>query len=279
MVRSIGPSEPLRPHRTRQLVDLRTALQLPNRRRSRRTAVAERMRSDEHHGREYPSSAPATSGSWPTSMPARPRRPSGSSITPGVNYKMGEVHEGAATMDWMVQEQERGITITSAATTCFWRRTAAPHQHHRHPRPRRLHHRGRALAARARRRGRGVRRRSTASSRRPRRSGARPTSTRSRASLHQQDGPGRRRLRRCRVEQIRERLGADAGRRSSCPSAPRTASRGVIDLVEMKALRLRRRGARRQVRRRSRSRPSCRRGQASCARRADRGSSPSATTR
>lgn len=39
----------------------------------------------------------------------------------GVNYKLGEVHEGAATMDWMVQEQERGITITSAATTCFWR--------------------------------------------------------------------------------------------------------------------------------------------------------------
>src|SRR5256712_6439683 len=40
---------------------------------------------------------------------------------PGINYKIGEVHEGAATMDWMVQEQERGITITSAATTCFWR--------------------------------------------------------------------------------------------------------------------------------------------------------------
>jgi elongation factor G len=39
----------------------------------------------------------------------------------GVNYKMGEVHEGTATMDWMEQEQERGITITSAATTCMWR--------------------------------------------------------------------------------------------------------------------------------------------------------------
>jgi elongation factor G len=38
----------------------------------------------------------------------------------GVNYKMGEVHEGSATMDWMPQEQERGITITSAATTCLW---------------------------------------------------------------------------------------------------------------------------------------------------------------
>ena len=39
----------------------------------------------------------------------------------GRTYKMGEVHEGAAVMDWMVQEQERGITITSAATTCKWR--------------------------------------------------------------------------------------------------------------------------------------------------------------
>ena len=38
----------------------------------------------------------------------------------GINYKIGEVHEGAATMDWMEQEQERGITITSAATTCVW---------------------------------------------------------------------------------------------------------------------------------------------------------------
>ena len=39
----------------------------------------------------------------------------------GVSYKIGEVHDGTAVMDWMVQEQERGITITSAATTCFWR--------------------------------------------------------------------------------------------------------------------------------------------------------------
>jgi elongation factor G len=55
----------------------------------------------------------------------------------GVSHKIGEVHEGAATMDWMEQEQERGITITSAATTAFWkgmdRRSAAPLQHHRHP--------------------------------------------------------------------------------------------------------------------------------------------------
>src|SRR5438477_11529171 len=39
----------------------------------------------------------------------------------GISHKIGEVHDGAATMDWMVQEQERGITITSDATTCFWR--------------------------------------------------------------------------------------------------------------------------------------------------------------
>ena len=41
----------------------------------------------------------------------------------GKSHKIGEVHDGAATMDWMEQEQERGITITSAATTCFWYRT------------------------------------------------------------------------------------------------------------------------------------------------------------
>ena len=45
----------------------------------------------------------------------------------GVNYKIGEVHEGAATMDYMEQEQERGITITSAATTCFWTPADGPH--------------------------------------------------------------------------------------------------------------------------------------------------------
>ena len=38
----------------------------------------------------------------------------------GINYKIGDTHEGTATMDWMEQEQERGITITSAATTCHW---------------------------------------------------------------------------------------------------------------------------------------------------------------
>jgi len=46
----------------------------------------------------------------------------------GVSHKIGEVHEGTATMDWMEQEQERGITITSAATTCFWERNGIDHR-------------------------------------------------------------------------------------------------------------------------------------------------------
>jgi elongation factor G len=46
----------------------------------------------------------------------------------GITHKIGEVHEGTATMDWMQQEQERGITITSAATTCFWERNGVDHR-------------------------------------------------------------------------------------------------------------------------------------------------------
>ena len=49
----------------------------------------------------------------------------------GLSHKIGEVHDGAATMDWMEQEQERGITITSAATTCFWRGMDAQFEDHR----------------------------------------------------------------------------------------------------------------------------------------------------
>ena len=49
----------------------------------------------------------------------------------GVSHKMGEVHHGSATMDWMAQEQERGITITSAATTCFWQGMDGSRQQHR----------------------------------------------------------------------------------------------------------------------------------------------------
>src|SRR6195952_1541159 len=49
----------------------------------------------------------------------------------GVNHKIGEVHDGAATMDWMEQEQERGIPITSAATTCFWKGMGGNFEEHR----------------------------------------------------------------------------------------------------------------------------------------------------
>lgn len=49
----------------------------------------------------------------------------------GISHKLGETHDGAATMDWMEQEQERGITITSAATTCFWKGMAGNYPEHR----------------------------------------------------------------------------------------------------------------------------------------------------
>ena len=49
----------------------------------------------------------------------------------GISHKIGEVHDGAATMDWMEQEQERGITITSAATTCFWQGMDKQYPEHR----------------------------------------------------------------------------------------------------------------------------------------------------
>ena len=119
----------------------------------------------------------------------------------GKSHKIGEVHDGAATMDWMEQEQERGITITSAATTCFWKAESGPYagptlprQHHRHAGPRRLHHRGRAFAARARRRGLrvrlGGRRRAAVGDR------VAPGRQVRRAAhlLRQQDGPHRRQL-------------------------------------------------------------------------------------
>ena len=75
----------------------------------------------------------------------------------GRTHKIGEVHEGTAIMDWMEQEQERGITITSAATTCEWR--DIHDQHHRYARPRGFHGRSGAQPARAGWRGGGVRRR------------------------------------------------------------------------------------------------------------------------
>ena len=159
----------------------------------------------------------------------------------GKSHKMGEVHDGAATMDWMEQEQERGITITSAATTTFWERTEdgttpetpeAPLQHHRHPRPRRLHHRGRALARRARRRGlRARRQRRRGAADRDGLAAGRPLQ-RAAHRLRQQDGQDRRRLLQLRADD----QGPDRRRcpaRSSCRSAPETAFVGHVDLITM----------------------------------------------
>ena len=97
----------------------------------------------------------------------------------GINYKIGEVHEGAATMDWMEQEQERGITITSAATTCHWKN----HQINIIDTPVTSTSPSRWSARSAC--STGPSRSSTvspASSRSPRRCGARPTATRCRGS-------------------------------------------------------------------------------------------------
>ena len=146
----------------------------------------------------------------------------------GRTYKIGEVHEGAAVMDWMVQEQERGITITSRGHHVQVARLLD--QHHRHARPRRLHRRGRALAARPRRRGRGVRRRRRR--RAPDRDGLAPGQQVQRAPhvLRQQDGPRRRRLlplRRHDQGPPRRR----PSRRPAARSAPRASFRGVVDLL------------------------------------------------
>jgi elongation factor G len=88
----------------------------------------------------------------------------------GVNHKIGEVHDGAATMDWMEQEQERGITITSAATTCFWKGMDLSFPEHRFNIIDTPGHVDFTIAPWA----------ACSRSRRP--SGARPTSTRCRAS-------------------------------------------------------------------------------------------------
>jgi elongation factor G len=154
----------------------------------------------------------------------------------GKSHKIGEVHDGAATMDWMEQEQERGITITSAATTAFWkgRDGKPPLQHHRHPRPRRLHHRSRAFAARARRRRRVL----------DANAGVEPQTETvwrqadkynvPRIDLRQQDGQDRRRLLPLRRDD------RDPSRRKAVsmqlPIGAETEFKGVVDLVEMKAL-------------------------------------------
>ena len=158
----------------------------------------------------------------------------------GLSHKIGEVHDGAAVMDWMEQEQERGITITSAATTCFWAGMKpairpAPHQHHRHARARGFHHRGGAFVARARWRP------SSCSAARPASSPQSETVWRQAnrygvpriVFVNKMDRAGADFPRV--VEQIRDRLGAH-------PVAMQLAIgkeegfRGVVDLVRMKAI-------------------------------------------
>ena len=116
----------------------------------------------------------------------------------GKSHKIGEVHDGAATMDWMEQEQERGITITSAATTTFWERTVTADMRHRFNIIDTPGHvdftieveRSLARARRCRLR---CSTPTPVSSPRPRRSGARPTSYKvPRMIFVQQDGQDRR---------------------------------------------------------------------------------------
>ena len=145
----------------------------------------------------------------------------------GVSQRSGEVHDGAAVMDWMEQEQERGITITSAATTCFWKGMSRRLPEHRiniidTPGPHRFHDRSAALAARARRRRRRLllgRRRRVAD-----RDGvAAGEQVRCAASrVRQQDGPRRRGfLPRARADarapegEARRRADADRRRRTN----------------------------------------------------------------
>ncbi len=152
----------------------------------------------------------------------------------GRSYKIGEVHEGTATMDWMEQEQERGITITSAATTCFWR--DSPHQYHRYARPCRLHHRGRALACACSTARWRCSTPSRASSRNPRRCGARPTNTACRASASSTRWTASAPISSHCVEMIDRPPRRQAAGASQLPIGAESEFAGIIDLVAMKAL-------------------------------------------
>ena len=174
-----------------------------------------------------------TSASWRTSTPGRRRSTERVLFYTGRTHRIGEVHEGTATMDWMEQEQERGITITSAATTCTWNNY--PRQHHRHAGPRGLHGRGGALAARAGRRG-GVLRLGAGRAAAVGDGVAAGEQVQGAAGLlHQQDGQGGRGL-RVRDRDHPQAAGREAGADPASDRRRRRSLQGVVDLVEMQAI-------------------------------------------
>ena len=150
----------------------------------------------------------------------------------GKSHKIGEVHEGAATMDWMEQEQERGITITVGCDHRVLERQAP--QHHRHARPRRLHHRSSVRCACSTARC-AFSTPTRASSRRPRPSGARATSTRFRASSSPTRWirPALTSTNAC--DDIVDRLGAKPIA-IQLPIGSENNFKGLVDLVRMKGV-------------------------------------------
>ena len=151
----------------------------------------------------------------------------------GITYKIGEVHEGTAVMDWMEQEQERGITITSAATTCFWREHRD--QHHRHARatstsPPKSSARCASSTARS-----PCSTRSPASSRSRRPSGARPTSTACRASASSTRWTASARTSSARSSRSSRKLGGNPVA-IQLPIGSEDKFLGVVDLVQMKSI-------------------------------------------
>ena len=163
----------------------------------------------------------------------------------GKSHKIGEVHDGAATMDWMEQEQERGITITSAATTTFWREQAASTSSTppaTSTSPSRSSARCACSTAPScvldgNQRRRAADRDRLAPGRQVQRAAHR---------LRQQDGQDRRRLLQRACRRSSSALGAQARCRCSCRSAPRATSRASSTWSRMKAHRLDGRGARRR---------------------------------
>jgi elongation factor G len=157
----------------------------------------------------------------------------------GVNHKIGEVHDGAATMDWMEQEQERGITITSAATTCFWKGMELNFPEHRiniidTPGHVDFTIEGRAQHARARRRRSWSTTRSAACSRSRRPSGARPTSTRCRASRSSTRWTASAPTSSRAPDDDRPPEGEPG--RDRLPIGAEDSFKGVVDLIKMKAI-------------------------------------------